>query len=202
MSIQPSRGDETILEGIFSFSAQTARTVEVRDSFNLRIVVPAAFPRALPEITETGRKIPRDGKHHVNWDGTLCLGSPLRLLVEISKRPDMVGFAENCLVPYLHNISHKLQWGGDFVFGELAHGNAGIFQDYRLLFGVDKRDQILSVLGLLGLKRRLANKRTCPCGCGKRLGGCRLHVRLNLFRRVMSRSWFRSHAKALTSGRL
>jgi len=99
MSILPSRGNDTVLEGVFSFSAHPKNGTEIRDAYNMRIVVPATFPRNIPEVIETGRRIPRDGKHHVNRDDTLCMGSPLRLLWEISKKPDMVGFAENCLVP-------------------------------------------------------------------------------------------------------
>ncbi len=201
MSISPSRGDATVLQGAFSFSAQPKNKPQMTDSYTLRIVVPQAFPGVLPTVTERGQKIPRDGRHHVNWgDGSLCMGSPLRLLRELSRRPDLVGFAENCLVPYLYNISHKLKNGGDYILGELAHGNAGIVQDYVDLFGLKTRDQVLEVLGLLGMKRRVANKRNCPCGCGRRLGKCRLHLKLNTFRKIVPRAWFRRHEIDLRSG--
>jgi hypothetical protein len=201
MSISPSRQDATVLQGTFSFTAQPKNKPSIIDSYNLRIVVPWQFPAVLPTVTEQDRKIPRDGKHHVNWgDSSLCMGSPLRLLWELSKWPDLVGFAETCLVPYLYNISYRLQNGGDYILGELPHGNPGVIQDYLDLFRLKTKDQVLEVLRLLGMKRRIANRRKCPCGCGNRLGRCGLHLKVNAFRSIVPRSWIRGHEKDLRSG--
>ena len=84
---------------------------EIIDSFELIIIVPTSFPRELPKVTEIANRIPRDGNHHVNPDGTLCLGSPLRLLSLISGNPDII-----CLEvdPFFR------QFGGKFKVG-LCH---------------------------------------------------------------------------------
>lgn len=193
MSIAPSREPVKILKGLFSFSAQPTDGVEINDSYHLEIAVPRAFPQDIPIVTELERKIPRDGMHHINPDNTLCLGSPIRLLQKISEQANLVGFAESCLVPYLYAVSHKLRFGGDFAFSELAHGEQGIIDDYLNLFGLKKREQVTQTLALLGMKRRIANKAPCPCGCGLRLGKCRFHHKLNKYRNMASRSWFRNH---------
>jgi len=104
----------------------------------LEITVPAEFPKLLPTARETGGKIPRDGKHHVNDDKSLCLGSPLRLRLKVSGKPTLSGFAESCLVPYLYAVSYKLQNGVEFPFGELSHGEAGIIEDYMEMFGLNR----------------------------------------------------------------
>ena len=158
----------------------------------MEIIVPNAFPKVLPSVTETGGKIPRTGEYHVTQtDNTLCLGSPLSLLLKLSKNPRLDGFAENCLVPYLFAISRKLKIGGSFPFGELAHGKAGILSDYSQLFGLKDSKQVGYVLELLGMRKRRANKLPCPCGCRSRLGRCKFNLRLREFRGLASRSWFR-----------
>jgi len=111
--------------------------------------------------------------------------------------PDLVSYTEKCLVPYLFNVSIKLRDGGNFITGELAHGTDGIIQDYMEMLGLSKPTQIIYALELLGKKRRSANKKLCPCGCGKRLGQCRTHHRLNIFRSTAQRAWFIKHANEI-----
>lgn len=194
ISIAPSRGAEIILRGEFSFSVLSEDGAELHQSYELEIRVPRGFPEDLPRVTETGGKIPRDLDHHVFPDGTLCLGSPLRLLKLVITRPDLVGWTRNCLVPYLHAMSHKLAHGGSFLFGELGHDRQGIIDDYMELLGLKERDQVIRTLELLGMKRREANKAVCPCGCRRRLGRCSFSAVLGRLRGIATRQWFRTHA--------
>lgn len=182
------------LRGKFRFKADVSGGDEIDDSYKLEIVVPDKFPQALPKVKETGGKIPRDGNFHVNPDGTLCLGSPLRLLRKVHSTPNLTGFADKCLVPYLYAVSYKLMHGGNFVFGELAHGDQGIVDDYSVMLGLKERHQITQAIQLLGIKKRIANKKPCPCGCGKRLGVCPFRHKLNEFRKMAPVSWFKAHA--------
>jgi hypothetical protein len=195
MAIRPSAGQNLRLKGQFVFAAHHAKQGGIQDSFALEIIVPKEFPRDLPKVTETGGKIPRNGDYHVNPDGSLCLGSPLGLLVKTSKAPSLSGFANNCLVPYLFAISRKLQTGGPLPFGELAHGAKGLFADYAHLFRLKTSKQVSYALTLLGMKKRRANKLPCPCGCGIRLGRCKFNFRLREFRCLASRTWFRSQLR-------
>ena len=74
MAIRPSTGESLRLKGSFEFAAHHAKEGDLQDSFVLEIIVPCAFPKALPSVTETGGKIPRTGEYHVNQtDHTLCL---------------------------------------------------------------------------------------------------------------------------------
>jgi hypothetical protein len=192
MAIRPSAGEHLRLRGSFEFAAHHSKEGDLQDAFVLEIIVPWAFPTALPRVTETGGKIPRTPDYHVNQtDHTLCLGSPLSLLLKLSKKPTLDGFAENCLVSYLFAISRKLKTGGSFLFGELAHGQAGILSDYAHIFGLKDAKKVGYVLELLGMKKRRANKLPCPCGCRSRLGRCKFNLRLREFRNLASRSWFR-----------
>lgn len=194
MSIAPCSDTGLILRGKFSFIANAPDTEELEDNFKLEITVLEPFPQTLPLVKELDSKIPRNGDFHVNPDGSLCLGSPLRLLKKVHEAPSLTGFAERCLVPYLYAVSYKLKHGGDFIFGELAHGNAGIVQDYSIMLDLQEKQQIVQATQLLGIKKRLANKKPCPCGCGKRLGVCPFRYKLIEFRKMAPASWFRAHA--------
>lgn len=190
MSLRPVAGDDLRLAGTFRFSANHPNHGHVTDAFDLRIVVPHAFPRDLPKVWEIGDRIPRDKEHHVNRGGSLCLGSPLSLLDIVNRNPTLPHFAEKCLIPWLYAMSKKLA-GGDLVFGELAHYGEGLLDDYVQLFRLHTSAQARAALKLLTIKRRVANKRKCPCGCSRRLGRCPFHLRLLHFRRLADRSWFR-----------
>lgn len=191
MRLQPICGDVITLSGLFDFTATYTGLGTLMDSYHLRIDVLNGFPEVTPRVTEIGSRIPCAGEYHVNPDRTLCLGSPLRLRQKLSKRPTLCGFIESCLIPYLYAVSHKLAHGGAMVFNELRHGSPGKLDDYTELFGLKNHEQAVGALMLLGMKKRLANKWPCPCGCGKKLGACHLHKKLATFRRLASRSWFR-----------
>lgn len=193
MAVVPSRQAGLELHGTLAFRATAANRPEITDRYELTILVPTAYPSALPKVIETGGRIPRDGHHHINPDDTLCLGSPLRLLLKVSRQPTLNGFAETCVVPYLYAISHKLKFGGPFVFDELDHGAPGALRDYIELFGVERPEQAQAAWLLLATKERRANKMPCPCGCGRRLGRCPFNNRLRRFRGLASRSWFRTN---------
>lgn len=200
MSLQPTRLSETIIHGQFQFKASGVG-LTTEDTFELEIQINKRFPNEIPEVRETAGKIPKTGDYHVNPDETLCLGSHLRLKRALAETPDLVSFTEKCLVPYLFNVSIKLRDGGDFVTGELAHGTVGILHDYMEMFRLSDPIQVIYALELLGTKKRIANKKPCPCGCRLRLGRCPLHHRLNNFRNAAPRSWFSKHARDVETRR-
>lgn len=197
MVTRPCRDIRILLRGTFTFCATPVVGAKICDAYELEIEVPASFPRGVPKVKELSRKIPRDGKHHVNPDDTLCLGSPLRLLKKIAECPTLPGFAEKCLVPFLYAVSKKLLNGGELAFSELAHGEKGVVDDYMELFGLRSAEEVIRALELAGMKRRIANKRPCPCKCGRRLGCCSFHNKLNQFRGLAPRSWFKMHRRDL-----
>lgn len=196
MSLQPSAGGIIVLEGDFGFSAVYEGQPQIEDRYSIRIVVPQKFPNELPEVSEVGNRIPRLADFHVNGDGTLCLGSALSLMLLLQEQPTLTAFVTRCVVPYLYAMSLKLDHGVDFVFGELEHGTKGLVDDYRTLFGLKEGAQLPLALKCLLLKKRIANKRPCPCGCGKRLGKCRFNAKIRHFRQVFPKAWLRKHLSA------
>ncbi len=193
MSTAPLLDSGASLKGVFSFTASSDDYEEISDEYRLDIFIPKDYPNAIPVIEEVGNKIARVPDNHLNGDGSLCLGTPLQLKMIVTQFPELIDFAAKCLVPYLYAISYKLKYGTDMILGELDHGVQGIIQEYSKLLGLRNQDQIKQALYLLGLKRRIANKKQCPCGCRRRLGACPIHRRLNKFRRIATTAWFRHH---------
>lgn len=193
MKIRPCAGTTLAFQGTFDFTAVGKGHPRITDSYQLSIRIPEAFPNDLPITYETAGRIPCDRRHHINHDQSLCLGAPIRILLELSKKPTLLGYAEKCLVPYLYAMSLNLNHGVPFAFGELAHGTEGELQDYIEMFGLKTPLQAKQALSLLSMKERVANKQPCPCGCRKRLGTCNFRNRLNAIRQLTSLSWFRAN---------
>lgn len=191
ISIRPSSGSPLLLEGDFRFCAEHEGHPRISDTYHLQISIPKEFPRQVPKVTEIGGKIPRINDFHVNDDGTLCLGSRIRLMARLQAEPTVRGYSKNCIVPYLYAMSLKLTHDQDFIFGELRHGVRGELDDYKELLGLKRNDQVVPALLCLLKKKRLANKMSCPCGCRRRLGKCKFNVTVRRFRNVLPKAWLR-----------
>ena len=190
-SITPSATEAIFLKGKLHFKRTYKNTNEIEDIYELLIKIPTNFPKFIPTVTEVGGKIPRDGTNHINPDDTLCLGSPLRQLITVSINPSLIEFVEILLIPFLYAVSNKLKNNETFIFGELAHGFNGELSDYECLLGVEGKLAVYKVLKALATKKRIANKKICPCGCNTRLGVCKLHNRINPFRKMITKSSFK-----------
>lgn len=191
MVVRPDGSRWLNIEGDLDFIAISSEQGRIIDSFRLQIRFPEELTQTLPLAYEVGGRIPRQADYHVNLDGSLCLGSPLRILSSLATTPNLVGYAEKCLVPYLSAVSYKLQNGGPFIFGELLHGPAGELADYTDLFDLETPTQARLALRYLALKKRRANKLPCPCGCSLLLGQCRFNEKLREFRKLAPRAWFK-----------
>ncbi len=193
IALRPYGESPVRLCGEFGFAAEIEGKPPLEDTYSLKICVVDQFPRAIPLVYETGGRIPRD--FHTNPSGDLCLGSRLRLLGLLRSTPTLIGFAERVLVPYLYAFTYSERFR-ELPFGDLAHGSQGILDDYRVLFDVGNNGAALELLRLLGLKKRVANKKPCPCGSGRRFGACHNH-RLVRFRALQSRAEYLGEYDAL-----
>lgn len=191
MRVQPSPTGTLRLEGHLAFHADYDGGPPIHDAYRLRIDVPLSFPGDVPLVQELDGRIPRDIDHHVfPTSGDLCLGSPLRLQLVARAANDLVDFIWRGVVPYLYAASYREQTGGSYPFGELAHGRDGLLDDYAQIFGLATPEQAERALRLLAMKRRLANKQPCPCGCGKRLGVCQFNETIRALRGQLGRPSF------------
>jgi hypothetical protein len=179
-----------VLAGTLSFTAAAPGLEAIADSYDIEIAVPENFPRGYPRVRELGDRI--DKRYHRLTDGSFCLGSPARVRLLISEAKTLAGFIEKCVIPYLYGYSYCLKHGHP-PFGELAHGDRGIIDDYQRLLGVDSVERCAEMLFLIGQKLRVANKQPCACGSGRRLGCCH-HRTANRLRNQLGRGWCRREA--------
>ncbi|MAY01373.1 MAG: hypothetical protein CMQ38_00165 [Gammaproteobacteria bacterium] len=186
--------DRAILEGEFKVNAQQDGHPHIEEIVFLRIEVDSNFPEVLPKVINPDQRLPRSIDNHVYSDGSFCLGSELVLKYKLRHNPTIGTFLEECVEPFLYSVLHFLQYE-TFPYGELAHGMRGLIADYEDFLGVKGKEAVLSTISLLSMRKRIANKLPCPCRCGRRVGRCGLHRRLNYLRRMASRSWYSNYAK-------
>ena len=204
MSLKPSSAENFVIEGYFPVVAQYEGDSDtlVHRSFRLRIEIPISYPDELPDVyeLEQGAQIPASPEYHKNKNLSLCLGSPLALLVQLSQDSSLVGFAKACIVPYLASAILKKEKGISFKQGELKHSDEGLEEDLAEHFGINLPLTIAPLIfSRLGEKKRKANKQPCPCGYGTKLGACScsIHRFISSERRKegYSRRFFRNAAR-------
>jgi hypothetical protein len=188
LRLRPATGCDTIIAGTFEFSAQTRGQKLISDRYEINISLPPDFPRNIPLVRETARRIPLD--FHKLDSGHLCLGSPTRLRLILAESPSLLSFVERCVVPYLYGYA-IVESGGVLPFGELSHGARGLRDDLASVIGMNDDLVLLGFVRLLAMKKRKANKLPCPCGLGMRLGRCH-NRKINMLREKLGRRWFSS----------
>ena len=188
-----------IVEGHYNLNAQMEGYEVIQCQYRIRVTFPVQYPKALPQVVELDRRIPRKMDYHIYSDGSFCLGSNIKLKSVLFEHPTATDLIETVISPFLYKISYKLKY--DVVpFGELDHGVDGLIDDYLRIFKVEGKSSVLRVLQALGKRKRDANKVLCPCGCNKRIGKCKFRFALQNWRKLEKRSWFRKHFVELTSG--
>jgi hypothetical protein len=182
------------LGGPFGFELAPSGLPAISDTYLLRLEIPLGTPDALLDVFEEGGRLRRDPNEHINDDGSFCLGSPLRLTLLMRESVGLVAFLERCLVPFLYAATWRSLGNDGYPFQELSHYGPGLIEDYSALLGIQGHRPIAIALALLSAKRRVANKRLCACGRGRRLGTCRCRHRLNVLRVLAPRCfWRRTH---------
>jgi hypothetical protein len=184
--------DKVELAGEYHLKAKLAGSQLVDRTYQLRLICPRDYPRKLPKVLDEGRYLPRNQEYHTYSDGSFCLGSELKIKSLLRDDHSFTAFFENIVDRFLYAVSHRIEFG-NFPYGELAHGEQGLIDDYGGMFGLNGKLPVLRALNALGKREREANKLPCPCGCGQRLGRCDYRLVLNQFRNVESRRWFRQH---------
>ena len=199
---QPTtKKDVCSVVGLLDFSMEPAGLPKIEDSYRIQIDIPLCRTNFAPYVYERGGRIPQGIDNHVNSDGTLCLGSPWTLRRKLVNPPNLVRFAEECIAPFLYSATWREQGNQGFPFSELSHGLVGLEEDYASILGLSGRRNVIEAIKLLRLRPRLANKRACPCGCGRRLGVCNYRVTLNELRSGLPRSFFGDVLEQINVGR-
>lgn len=199
MMLKPRADSDSLwLMGSVRINHQFQSYPAINTKISLEIEIPKDFPYKPPIFKELNRYFPVSGDYHVNPDQTLCLASPFQLKMFLVATPDFNEFFQKFFIPFAYAVCLKIQHNIDMVFGELSHGGNGEIEDFEEAFGVSGRFHVLGCLRLLSIRKRVANKKNCPCGCKNRLKECHFHFKLNDFRSI-PRSHYKKTLERLTN---
>lgn len=189
----PVEADGSIsLEGKIYLNHSYDKYPTINNVVELKIIIPESYPCEPIKFEEVGGLIPKNADYHVNPDGSLCLGSPFKAMKALRLNPDLNTFFESFFIPYIYAVILKIEHDINFIFGELSHGTTGEVEDLEEIFAVSGKDKVLACLDALAMKKRIANKRPCPCDCNTRLGRCSTRFAINSQRKIFPRSWYRA----------
>lgn len=162
-----SKADLHTVKGPLRFSA-TFNDVKIEDVFSVEITLTNDYPNSLPEIKETGGRIPK-GFHLYN-DHTFCLGAPLAVKLQLAKSKTFVDYIDKLVIPYLYSFTHfKLH--GTMPYGELSHAIKGIIEYYKEFFKVSSEILVINCLQIL-YEGKLNGHQFCPCNSGQKIRNC------------------------------
>lgn len=187
------------ITGALAFKA-TYNDVCIADTYDVEIIPPSDYPNTPPTAKETGGKIPDDFHKYPN--GNLCLAAPLEVRKQFNRQPDIIGFIERLLVPYLYSFSHKLKYNY-LPYGELSHGGPGLFESYReLLESYKSKFRVTSDMGVMSLLKILAEDNyrghmDCPCGATTNIRKCHGTVLLELKKQQTKKYFFEEYFNLL-----
>ncbi len=143
----------------------------VRGIYEVKILVPAQYPKMHPVLFETGGKIIRHEDWHVNGDGTCCLAPRPMVSRLFSNGGSLVDWVNQFVLPFLANHIYKLEYG-EYANEGYEHGSKGIVHAYMDLWSLESKEQVrLRLRQLLGLKKQSRNV-PCICGSGKKSKRC------------------------------
>lgn len=197
LRIIPSRNEALRVGGELHFRVIGPDGEAIEDAYSVELRIPQSFPAVTrgeaPTARETSGRIPKD--YHKLDDGSLCVAAPAALRLGLGPTATLCDFVEQFVIPYLYGYS-VYEKGGGSPYGELEHGKEGLRQYFVFLFGVSDRDVALEFVRLASLKKRVANKESCPCGKRRRLGRCHNNL-VNELREKLGRGWFVAEYAAL-----
>lgn len=185
-------GERLVLAGEYHLRAQLAGSQLVERTYRLKLVCPRDYPEKLPTVIDEESYFPRNQEYHTYGDGSFCLGSELKIKSLLRHDHSLSVFFEKIVDRFLYAVTHRVEYG-NFPYGELAHGESGLIDDYGDMFRISGKQAVVRALQALGKRKREANKLPCPCCCGLRLGRCDYRFFLNGFRNIERRRWFRQH---------
>lgn len=140
------------------------------DRYYVDIALPANYPHAAPSVWETANRIPRELERHTFPDGSLCLGTPLSLCLDLQGDFSIEKVIDIALRNFLVGNS-LVEEGKPWPYGDRAHGSAGIVEHFGELIGTTDPAAIGRFLLAL-MDGKVRGHWDCPCGSGLVIRKC------------------------------
>ncbi|MBA4233756.1 MAG: hypothetical protein C0465_24580 [Ralstonia sp.] len=141
------------------------------DRYDLEIALPPDYPASLPDVWETGSRIPREMDRHVfPKSGCLCLGIPLALWIQLKGDFSLQTILDIPVRNYLIGNS-LVERDEPWPHGDRSHGVAGVLEFYGDLLGTSEPMTIANFL-LSIVKGKVRGHWPCLCGSGNIIRNC------------------------------
>ena len=137
----------------------------IKNKYEIKIV---NLTGHVPSVYETGGKIVKE-YHHLYSDGRLCLATDLEQELFLKDHQMSEWFEEyvkKFFVSYDFYMKYQV-----FPFGELSHGNEGVYEFVAELFNVNDvatAKRFSEIICTHNYRGHLE----CPCGSGKKIRKC------------------------------
>lgn len=138
----------------------------IKNEYDIEIIIPENYPKAIPLARETKGKIPKDWHHN---KGYFCLETPFNVWKIFREKETLLNFVDNLVVPYL--ISYSNYSNNIDCFKEHAHGARGVLDEYKKYFNV-KDDLVAFKLLRILAEKSYRGHHSCPCGSGNKIRDC------------------------------
>ncbi len=194
MELLPCIDEKFVFEGIIESTAKYKDFEELYFSYKIKIEILNNFPDSLPNYFMIDKNVKIDIENHIQSNKLICLGVPLQLMLELKNTSSLCMYTQHVLILYLYGLTYKIKYG-KFPFAEVKHYLPGLIEEYKELLGLNNIESIITAFKLLGMKRGKANLQKCPCGCNLRYGKCDFRFRLEEYRNLTTRKWYREQAK-------
>ena len=169
LSITQRSNTYITVSGILTFETKYKDLETINDWFDLEITIPINYPGDLPVVKDRGSKVDNNYEH-INFNKTFCLAVPLEEKNVFDQSPNLVGFIDNLVIPFLYSYCYW-QKNNEMPYGEMAHGADGLVQYYLDLFDSNDPAVILPLI-FKCLKHGYNAHIPCVCGSGKKTLRC------------------------------
>lgn len=178
----------TCIAGIFSFIAKDAHHGDMALSYNLLFELDSR--EQYPTVYETKGVIPRTEDNHIQANASICLGTPIQLHEFMLGKPSLCDFAEKIIIPYLYAITLKLLHYnmGEMVYGELSHGNLGLYEDLQEQFSVTSYSELQGILKTLSSNESIFEESICPYCKTRKIRKCLHFQKLRAWRSFIQKN--------------
>jgi hypothetical protein len=141
------------------------------DSYNVAIILPAAYPHDLPIPVETSRKILRNIDWHVSENGICCLSTPSLMFHELSEDINLQKWLDKFAHPFLANHVYRKKTT-HYAHEEFSHGPEGIIEGWKKILKMDNAAKVLEYLQYMAGNKTVSLNKPCFCGSEKKYKRC------------------------------
>lgn len=141
------------------------------DTYDVKILIPPTYPKDIPILLETGKKIIRHSDWHTSSEGVCCLATRAKIFYDLSDGISLKKWLDKFAHPFLANHQYRLR-NHKYAHEEFSHGTKGIIEGWEKITGIKNSHTILEHLRwIIGYKTQSKNL-PCFCGSGKKYKRC------------------------------